>query len=443
MNQRANVLVVDDEPNILKTLKIGLETIGLNVNGFLNPLDALDTLKDGNYDIAFIDLMMQPIDGMQMLKEIRAKSPMTTCVIITAHGSIDSAVEAIKGGAFDFLQKPFDLKELHLFAEKVLDYHKLQEEINTLRHQLAAIRPESNIITRNPTMRQQVEFAKQVADSLLTVLIEGESGTGKELIAQYIHTQSNRSDKPFIKINSAALPENLLESELFGHVKGSFTGAFKDREGRFEAADGGTLFLDEIADIPPASQAKLLRFLQHREFERIGENMTRKVDVRVIAATNKKLSDSLRDGSFREDLYYRINAVRISLPPLRERAEDVLLLIHHFLKKFSPDLQIEITPEALKMLTAYSWPGNIRELENVMERAVLLAKQKLIDVSHLPSELQNPEQAKAGLLSLEAIERQHISRVLKVVQDLDEASKVLNIDPATLWRKRKKYGLQD
>jgi NtrC-family two-component system response regulator AlgB len=443
MKQRANVLVVDDEPNILKTLKIGLETIGLNVNGFLNPLDALDTLKDGNYDIAFIDLMMQPIDGMQVLKEIRAKSPTTTCVIITAHGSIDSAVDAIKGGAFDFIQKPFDLKELHLFAEKVLDYHKLQDEIDTLRRQLAAIRPESNIITSNPAMRQQVEFAKQVADSLLTVLIEGESGTGKELIAQYIHSQSNRADKPFIKINSAALPENLLESELFGHVKGSFTGAFKDREGRFEAADGGTLFLDEIADIPPASQAKLLRFLQHREFERIGENITRKVDVRVIAATNKKLSDSLRDGSFREDLYYRINTVRISLPPLRERAEDVLLLLHHFLKKFSPDLQIEIAPEALKMLTAYSWPGNIRELENVMERAVLLAKQNLIDVSHLPSELQNPEQAKAGLLSLEAIERQHISRVLKIVQDLDEASKVLNIDPATLWRKRKKYGLQD
>jgi NtrC-family two-component system response regulator AlgB len=443
MNERAVVLVVDDEPNILKTLKIGLETIGLKVEGFLNPADALDSLEDGKYNIAFIDLMMQPIDGMQLLKEIRAKSPVTTCVIITAHGSIDSAVEAIKGGAFDFLQKPFDLKELQLFAEKVLEHHKLQNEVNDLRLQLAAAQPESNIITRNPLMRHQVEFAKQVADSLLTVLIEGESGTGKELVAQYIHSQSNRSNKPFIKINSAALPENLLESELFGHVKGSFTGAFKDREGRFDAANGGTIFLDEIADIPPTSQAKLLRFIQYREFERIGENITRKVDVRVIAATNRKLSESLRDGSFREDLYYRLNAIRISLPPLRERAEDILLLIHHFLKKFSPEVSVEISQEALKLLTTYSWPGNIRELENVMERAVLLAKQKIIEVSHLPTELQNPEQTKAGLLSLEDVERQHISRVLKVVKDLDEASKVLEIDPATLWRKRKKYGIQD
>ena len=443
MSEIANVLVVDDEPNILKTLKIGLEAIGLNVNGFHNPVDALDSLEDGKYDAAFIDLMMQPIDGMKVMKEIRTKSPSTTCVIITAHGSIDSAVEAIKGGAFDFLQKPFDLKELQLFAQKVLDHHKLQMENSDLRKQIAVIQSESNIITQNPIMRQQVEFAKQVADSLLTVLIEGESGTGKELIAQYIHSNSNRSNKPFIKINSAALPENLLESELFGHVKGAFTGAFKDREGRFEAANGGTIFLDEIADIPSTSQVKLLRFIQHREFERVGENVTRKVDVRVIAATNKKLSDSLREGSFREDLFYRLNAIRITLPPLRERAEDVLLLIHHFLKKFSPEAVVDIAPDALKLLTAYPWPGNIRELENVMERAVLLAKQKIIEVSHLPSELQNPEQLKAGLLSLESIERQHIARVLKVVNDLDEASKVLEIDPATLWRKRKKYGIQD
>jgi two-component system, NtrC family, response regulator AlgB len=441
MSVRGNVLVVDDEPNILKTLKIGLEAIGFTVDGFLNPLDVVDTIEDGKYCVAFIDLMMQPIDGMQVLKIIRQKAPVTTCVIITAHGSIDSAVDAIKNGAFDFLQKPFDLKELQLFTEKVFEYHKLQKEVASLREQLAANKIPTNIITRNPVMQQWIEFSRQVADSTMTVLIEGESGTGKELIAQFIHTQSSRSDKPFIKVNSAALPENLLESELFGHAKGAFTGAVKDREGRFEAANGGTLFLDEIADIPPQSQAKLLRFLQHREFERVGENITRKVDVRVIAATNRNLSTSMREGIFREDLYYRLNAVRISLPPLRERPEDILLLVHHFMKKFAPDRNIEISSEAIKLLTSYPWPGNIRELENVIERAVLLVKQELVDVSHLPPELQHPENEKAGLLSLEAIERQHIARVLRVVTDLDEAAKVLGIDPATLWRKRKKYGM--
>jgi two-component system, NtrC family, response regulator AlgB len=441
MNTRGNVLVVDDEPNILKTLKIGLEAIGFTVEGFLNPLDVVDTIEDGKYDVAFIDLMMQPIDGMQVLKTLRQKSPITTCVIITAHGSIDSAVEAIKNGAFDFLQKPFDLKELQLFTEKVFEHHKLQKEVGMLREQLAANRTETNIITRNPRMRQWIEFAQQVADSMMTVLIDGESGTGKELIAQFIHSHSNRREKSFVKVNSAALPENLLESELFGHAKGAFTGAIKDREGRFEAADGGTLFLDEIADIPPQSQAKLLRFLQQREFERVGENVTRKVDVRVIAATNRNLSVLMRDGSFREDLYYRLNAVRISLPPLRERSEDILLLIQHFLKKFAPDRTIEISPEALKLLTSYPWPGNIRELENVMERAVLLVKHETVDVSQLPPELQHPEEERAGLLSLEAIERQQIARVLRVVTDLDEAAKVLGIDPATLWRKRKKYNM--
>jgi NtrC-family two-component system response regulator AlgB len=443
MTERAKVLVVDDEPNILKTIKIGLEAIGLSVDGFLNPTDAVEQIEEDKYDIAFIDLMMQPIDGMQVLKEIRAKSPMTTAVIITAHGSIDSAVEAIKAGAFDFLQKPFDLKELQLFTEKVLGHHHLQTEVRSLRRMVAEIQSPSVIITRNNVMQQQLELARQVGDSLLTVLIEGESGTGKEMVAQFIHDNSKRKSKPLVKVNCAALPENLIESELFGHVKGSFTGAIKDREGRFDAANEGTIFLDEVADIPPSSQVKLLRFLQHREFERVGENITRKVDVRVIAATNRRLVDSLKEGSFREDLYYRINAVRISLPPLRERSEDIILLIYHFIKKFSNTELTEISPEAMKLLTSYPWPGNVRELENIIERAVLLAKHGTIEVSHLPTELQNPESVKTSLLSLEAIERYHISRVLKVVKDLDEAARILNIDPATLWRKRKKYGLHD
>ncbi len=441
MTKTGRVLVLDDEPNILKTLSIGLQAIGMDVEPFGNPCDVLDQLEDGKYEIAFIDLKMEPIDGMQVLKEIRRRSPLTTCVILTAHGSIDSAVEAMRLGAFDFLQKPFDLKELQIFAEKVFEHHNLQTEVHALRRQLSENQHGEDIITRNPLMRRQLDLAKQIADSPLSVLIEGESGTGKELVALYIHRNSSRREKPFVKVNCAALPENLLESELFGHVKGAFTGAFKDRPGRFELADGGTIFLDEVGEIPPASQVKLLRFLQHREFERVGENVTRKVDVRVIAATNRRLSDSLQEGTFREDLYYRLNAVRITLPPVRERSDDLLLLITHFLKKFSPEKELMISPDSLKLLTRYRWPGNIREIENVMERAVLLAKGSAIEPGHLPAELQQENEDIAGILSLDELERQHISRVLRVARDLEEAARLLEIDPATLWRKRKKYGL--
>ena len=442
MTPRGTLLIIDDEANILKMLTIGLESAGFKVEGFRNPLDALDRLQDQFFDIAFIDLMMQPVDGMYVLKEIRAKSPETTCVIITAHGSIDSAVEAVKHGAFDFLQKPFDLKELQIFTEKALEHHLLQREIRVLRDQLAASQSQVEIITRNAVMRRQLELARQVADSILTVLIEGDSGTGKELFAQYIHEHSSRRTKPFVKVSCAALAESLLESELFGHTRGAFTGAVKDREGRFDAAHGGTIFLDEIAEISQPTQVKLLRFLQNREFERVGENITRKVDVRVIAATNRKLAESLEEGSFREDLFYRLNTVRLTLPPLRERPEDILVLTYHALKKFSGESQTyEISPEALKLLTTYPWPGNVRELEHVVERAVLLARDRIIQPNHLPAELLEAGGGTVGLLSLEEMERQHIAHVLRTARDLDEASRVLEIDPTTLWRKRKKYGL--
>jgi two-component system, NtrC family, response regulator AlgB len=441
MSEKGTVLVVDDEPNILRTLTIGLEATGFHVEAFGNPCDALEQLEEGKYDMAFIDLKMEPIDGMQVLKEIRRRSPATTSVIITAHGSVDSAVEAIKNGAFDFLQKPFDLKELQIFAEKVLEHHRLQEEVNSLRRLLAKPGAGISIITRNTLMRERLELSEQIADSLLTVLIEGESGTGKELIAQFIHEHSSRRDKPFVKVNCGALPENLLESELFGHIRGAFTGAHKDRKGRFEIADGGTVFLDEVGEIPQSSQVKLLRFLEHREFERVGESVTRKVDVRVIAATNRKLTASIQAGSFREDLYYRLNAVRISLPPLRERPEDILLLVYHFLKKYSAGREIQLSPETVRLLTAYPWPGNVRELENVVERSVLLARDNIIEASHLPPELNEPPEHGAGLLSLAEMERGHIAKVLRLARDLEEASRILEIDPATLWRKRKKYGL--
>lgn len=441
MIPRGLILVVDDEPNILKTVRIYLESAGFTVDSYLNPLDASAKLGEKEYDIAFFDLKMTPIDGMELLKECKQKSPDTTVVIITAHGSIESAVEAIKNGAEDFIQKPFDITEFQVFTDRVFNHHQLKKEIRSLRKQLDEVKLVSQIITRNPAMLKQLDFAREVADSNLSVLLEGESGTGKELFAQFIHDNSSRKTQSFMKVSCAALPETLLESELFGHIKGSFTGAIKDRAGRFEAADGGTILLDEVGELPHIVQIKLLRFLQSREFERVGENITRKVDVRVIAATNRKLKDAIKDGSIREDLYYRLNSVRIELSPLRERPEDLLILIQHFIKKYAREKEIEVSSEALILLTTYRWPGNVRELENVIERCLVFAKDGIIKPDYLPEEIQKTTENKSGILSIEEIEKQHIKKVLGLAVDLEEAAMLLNIDPATLWRKRKKYSL--
>jgi NtrC-family two-component system response regulator AlgB len=436
---KASVLLVDDEQHILNTVNICLLNAGFEVVAFSNPLQALDALQTRRFDLAFYDLKMQPVDGMHLLKETTRLAPQTTVVLMTAHGSIDSAVEAIKLGAFDYLQKPFEFAELTHFAEKVYQHHKLRREVHLLREELERRAGRGEIITRNERMQKVVNLALEIAPSNISVLIEGESGTGKELLARMIHTHSPRLEMPFVTVNCAALPETLLESELFGHIKGAFTGAVKDREGRFEAANNGTVFLDEIGEIPVSTQVKLLRFLQNREFERVGENVTRKVEVRVIAATNKNLDEAVQSGSFREDLYYRLNAFRLRLPPLRERAEDIPLLIQHFLTKFGSNS--EISPEVVSALSAYPWKGNVRELENVVERAVILSRGGRIDLVHLPEEFQNLGTDKQKPLSLEELERQHIIRVLRIAGDLDEAASLLGIDPTTLWRKRKKYGL--
>jgi NtrC-family two-component system response regulator AlgB len=441
MTPRGLILVVDDEPNILKTIRIYLESVGFTVESYTNPVEASSVLSEKEFDIAYFDLKMTPIDGMELLRECKQKSPNTTVVIITAHGSIESAVEAIKNGAEDFIQKPFDVTEFQIFTDRVFNHHQLKKEIRSLRTQLDGIKTGSQFITRSPAMLKQLDFAREVADSNLSVLIEGESGTGKEMLAQFIHDNSGRSSKPFIRVSCAALPETLLESELFGHIKGSFTGAQKDRAGRFEVADGGTILLDEIGELPHSVQVKLLRFLQSREFERVGENITRKVDVRVIAATNRKLKDAIKDGTMREDLYYRLNAVRIELCPLRERPEDLLILIQHFIKKFAKEKQVEVSNKALKLLTTYRWPGNVRELENVIERCIVFAKDGIIKSEYFPEEIQKVTENKSGILSIEEIEKQHIKKVLGMAADLEEAAMLLHIDPATLWRKRKKYDL--
>jgi DNA-binding NtrC family response regulator len=438
---KGTVLLVDDEPNILKTLTICFQSLDLEVTSLTDSSEALKIVNQNRFDFAFFDLKMYPINGIQLLEEIKKVSPETTVVIITAHGSIETAVEAIKKGAYDYLLKPFGYTELQHFIEKVYEYHSLQKQVKELKHELEISKEPIGFITRDTKMLKVLDLAKQIADSNLTVLIEGESGTGKELIAKYIHNISPRRENPFVVVNCAALPENLLESELFGHTKGSFTGAYKDREGRFQVANGGTIFLDEIAEVPKSVQVKLLRFLQEREFEKVGDSKTIKVDVRVIAATNINLDDALRNGKFREDLFFRLNPVRLKLSPLSERIDDIPVLLNHFLKKFSHEKEIEIDPDTLKIFKNYSWPGNIRELENVVERAVIISQGRKIEKHHLPEELQNIEIKERTFKSLEEIEREHISMVLKETSDFEEAAKILGIDTTTLWRKRKKYNL--
>lgn len=440
-NRAAKVLVVDDEPNILKTIGICFDAIGFRTRLFVKPQEALEILRNENFDIAFIDLKMAPIDGMELLAEIKKHSPETTVVIITAHGSIDSAVEAVKKGAYHYLQKPFDFKELQLFAQRAWEYHQLTREVKELREQIAQTSVSPDFLTRNRQMMAILDLAAQVAEGNISVLIEGESGTGKELVAQLIHKKSPRAEKPFVKVNCAALPENLLESELFGHIKGAFTGAVKDRAGRFEMAAGGTIFLDEIAEVSPVIQMKLLRVLQNGEFERVGEDKSRSVDVRIIAATNKNIDEALKEGTLREDLFYRLNGVRLKLLPLRERPEDMGLLIQHFLSKFGNGNPPEISAEALQALRAYRWSGNVRELENVMQRAVLLARKGVVEITHLPEEVKSATERPQPLQSLEEVEKLHIKRVLQNARDYLEAAELLGIDPATLWRKRKKYSL--
>ncbi len=439
--ENPRVLIVDDEPHILKTMGICFEDLDYRVTKCSDPLEALEIIRQQVFDLAFVDLKMTPVDGIGILEKIKQQSPDTTVIIITAHGSIESAVEAVKKGANNYLQKPFDFLELQLFAQKMLEYHQLKQEVRQLREEMGSQTAAGNIITRNPRMREMVELAERVGETDLSVLIEGESGTGKELFAQLVYRSGARAGKPYIKINCAALPENLLESELFGHAKGAYTGAIRDRKGRFEMADGGTIFLDEIAELTPGLQAKLLRVLQQKEFERLGENITRKVDVRVIAATNRNLEEAIKEGTFREDLFYRLNAVRIKLLPLRERPEDIMPLVEYFNEKFSDDKFPTILPEAVKALKVYRWSGNVRELENVVQRAVLLAKDNRIEVSDLPEEIRNAASLSAEPLSLEDMEKLHIKKVLQLTTDLAEAARILGIDPATLWRKRKKYYL--
>jgi len=377
MSHKGRILIVDDEVNARTALAELLRDEGYAVETAADGFKALPKLEEHEPDLVVTDLKMPGIDGLELMRKVTARDPNCIVVVMTAFGAVDSAVKAMREGAADYLIKPVNVEELVLVIQRELERKRLRAEAGQLRERLAARHQISNIVGSSPVMQQVFDVVQQVAPSRASVLITGESGTGKELIAAAIHQHSPRAKKPFVKLHCAALAETLLESELFGHERGAFTGAVARREGRFEQADGGTLFLDEIGEISQATQVKLLRFLQEHEFERVGGNQTVKVDVRIVAATNRNLLERVRQGHFREDLYYRLNVVSVEMPPLRARPSDVPLLASYFLERFAKENDKTIahfSDAALGRLTHYGWPGNVRELENAVERAVVVCR---------------------------------------------------------------------
>lgn len=440
---KGKILVIDDELNILKTIELSLSSSGYLPEVFSNPALALERAKEIYFDLAFIDLKMQPMNGLEVLSKLKINSPDTTIVLMTAHGSIESAVEAIKKGAYDYITKPFIHKEFIHIVERVFEHHRMNKKIKGLTYQLAEKFDEENLVASNQTMKEILKTAMDVADSDIPILIEGESGTGKEVLARFIHKNSLRANNPFITINCSSIPENLFESELFGHIKGAFTNAIKDRIGRLELADTGTVFLDEVAEIPKSMQVKLLRFLQSMEFERVGESITRKIEIRIISATNRNVEADLISGHLREDFYFRIAGVKIKLPPLRMRKDEIPVLLNYFIGKYSAGREIIITEDTQKLLAEYDWPGNIREFETVIKRLLVFAKDNTIKTEYLPSEILHfkPKLASYPMQKIEELEKEHIIETLKMTPSTKEAAKILGISETTLWRKRKLYGL--
>src|SRR6187431_3508619 len=380
------ILVADDHDSLRRGLVRALSDAHHEVDEAPNGNVAIEKLHEGQFDVVLSDLKMGGSDGLDVLRTTKTLHPTTAVILMTAFGSVHTAVEAMKIGAFDYVQKPFEIEEMELKVEKALEHRRLKHEIEYLRHTQGDIYDFDRIIGASGALQSVLAIVKKVAKSNTTCLIRGETGTGKELIAGAIHHNSLRATRNFVKVNCAALQENLLESELFGHEKGAFTGADRQRIGRFEQADGGTLFLDEIGDMSPSTQAKILRVLQEHEFERLGGTRTLKVDVRLIAATNRDLPAMVQAGAFREDLFYRLNVVAIEMPPLRDRKEDIASLANCFIRRFAGELKKKIQglePEALKLLMRYQWPGNIRELENAIERAMLLAEGRAISADDL------------------------------------------------------------
>jgi len=450
---KEKILVVDDEQSHRMMLKAVLMKEGYEIIEADDGVSAIKAVENEPFDLILMDIRMTDMDGIEAMKEIRKMSPSIPVVMMTAYASVKTAVEALKSGAYDYLTKPLDIDELKILIQKSLEHYRLQEENAFLKERLEDRFDFSQIIGKGRRMKELFETLSLIAPSDATILIYGESGTGKELVANAIHQNSPRAQKPFIKVSCAALPETLLESELFGHEKGAFTGAIARKAGRFQMADGGSLFLDEVSEMSPSTQVKLLRVLQEREFEPLGSTKTIHVDIRLIAATNKDLDVEVKEGRFREDLFYRLNVIPIHLPPLRERKEDIPLLAEHFFKHYQEKNKSSIRgflPKTIDTIIRYDWPGNIRELENAIERAVLLCQSEYISPEDLPLPVQGAEDRDQSILyvppgmTLKEVEKGVILQVLAEMKgNRTNTAQILGISRKTLQNKLKEYGIQE
>ena len=440
------VLVVDDEKNIRATLTMCLESMGCTVIATRSIETALAAVDRSVFELAFLDLRLGTEDGLALLPRLLVACPGLAVIVATAYATIDTAVQAIKLGAFDYVAKPFTPAQIRHVVAKVMARRATEHRIADLESQLATELPGVDVASNAPTMVAAYELAARAAQSDAPILLRGENGTGKGVLARFIHARSNRGTRPFATVNCPTLSEDLLASELFGHTLGAFTGAVRDQVGRVEAAEGGTLLLDEIGEITPPLQAKLLRFVQDKEFERVGETRTRRADVRVIAATNRDLDADVMTGRFREDLLFRLNVVEIHVPPLRERGEDIVPMARRFLSFFAHAAKRSaptLTGDVERALRTYGWPGNVRELRNAMERATILFPSTTLGLEALPARIAPQSEAAARLggdFTLDQIEHDHIERIVARTPTLEDAAKVLGIDSSTLYRKRKRYG---
>lgn len=448
MSKDVNVLIVDDESLIRDFLKEILIRMECNTDEAVNGNEAISKMKDSEYDIIITDIRMPEISGMDVLKEAKNLLPDSEVLMITAFGSIENAVEAMKMGAYDYITKESSLDHIELIIKKAIEHHILKNENRYLRSEISGIYGFDNIVGKSAKMQKIFDMLKTVSESDATIFIQGPSGTGKELIAHAIHYNSQRKNNPFIKTNCAALPEGIMESELFGHERGAFTGAIRTRKGRFEAANTGTLLLDEVSEMSPGLQAKLLRVLQEREFERVGDTKSIKVDVRIIATTNKDIKEEIKKGKFREDLYYRINVIPIHVPPLRERKKDIPLLVEHFINKYNKEHNRDIkgiSSEAESLLMRLDWSGNVRELENRVERAIIVSNESVLQIKHFLFEDDGFDSLSEfhsddTQMTLRELEKQQILKTLKNNDfNRTKTAEILGISVRTLRNKLNEY----